>query len=147
MEKNGGKCIILIPALFDGNLSSVCSSLCSPDHREYYLITKGKTWSKAQSHCRADFTDLATIDGPDTMQRLTDITAASGKGRSIWIGLNKAGESVWMWSSGEILGEFSNWIRPLSNAHPCGSMGVDGKWLSESCVTKRPFVCQAGKFW
>uniref|UniRef100_A0A3Q4ADP1 C-type lectin domain-containing protein n=1 Tax=Mola mola TaxID=94237 RepID=A0A3Q4ADP1_MOLML len=80
-------------------------------HTLYLFCT---TWSKAQSHCRSDFTDLATIDGPDTMQRLTDITAASGKGRSIWIGLNKAGESVWMWSSGEILGEFSNWIRPLT---------------------------------
>lgn len=123
-----------------------CVTLCSPIHREYHLISEAKTWAQAQSYCRNSYTDLASVSNRDDMRRLVEIAAASGEGRSIWIGLKKGGVvGSWMWSVGEAqTTDYTNWASPPDSSYNCGGMRGDGKWLSASCEAVLPFVCQEG---
>lgn len=73
------------------------------------------------------------------------MAAASGLGRSIWIGLEKGVVGSWMWSVGEAqTTDYTNWASPPDSSHNCGGMRGDGKWLSASCGANLPFVCQEG---
>nr|XP_033467993.1 secretory phospholipase A2 receptor-like [Epinephelus lanceolatus] len=131
-------------------LTSGSVTLCSRIYREYHLITVEKSWDEAQSYCRENHTDLATIGSHDDMKRLVDMTEASGETKEIWIGLRKAEMTSWLWSVGETqssygVAEYMNWANSLDSSHHCGGMKGDGKWLSELCGTKLPFVCQEGE--
>ncbi|XP_070783578.1 ladderlectin-like [Enoplosus armatus] len=59
---------------------------------------EAKTWDKAQTNCRENYTDLATIGSHDDMKRLVSMAADSGVKAEIWIGLKKTGLTSWMWS-------------------------------------------------
>ncbi|XP_030256829.1 macrophage mannose receptor 1-like [Sparus aurata] len=127
-------------------LASGCVTLCSRIHREYHLISEANTWAQAQSYCRNSYTDLASVGNQDDMQRLVKMAAASGLGRSIWIGLEKGVVGSWMWSVGEAqTTDYTNWASPPDSSHNCGGMRGDGKWLSASCGANLPFVCQEGE--
>nr|XP_008281552.1 PREDICTED: C-type lectin BfL-2-like [Stegastes partitus] len=76
-------------------------SLCSDVIREYHLINTAKSWNDAQSYCRANYTDLATIGNSKDMKTVVSKTAASGVTREIWIGLTETRASSWLWSVGE----------------------------------------------
>ncbi|GLD57314.1 C-type lectin lectoxin-Enh4-like protein [Lates japonicus] len=68
---------------------------------EYHYIDEDKTWSEAQSYCRENYTDLATVyDMTDMtdMKRLLKSTENQGEA---WIGLcsNPGKENrKWHWS-------------------------------------------------
>uniref|UniRef100_A0A8P4K6C6 C-type lectin domain-containing protein n=2 Tax=Dicentrarchus labrax TaxID=13489 RepID=A0A8P4K6C6_DICLA len=128
-------------------LASGCGTLCSYVTREYYLINENKKWDDAQSYCRENYTDLATIGSHDDLKKLVNMTAASGETKEIWIGLKKNGVASWLWSVGETqtsdgLAVYTNWASLPDSSHYCGGMRDDGKWLSASCVETHPFVCQ-----
>uniref|UniRef100_A0A3P9C432 C-type lectin domain-containing protein n=1 Tax=Maylandia zebra TaxID=106582 RepID=A0A3P9C432_9CICH len=76
-------------------------TLCSPTHREFYLINGAKIWADAQSYCRSNYADLATIGSQDDMQRLVKMVSASGVTAEMWIGLTRTGPPAWLWSVGE----------------------------------------------
>ncbi|XP_047194382.1 macrophage mannose receptor 1-like [Hippoglossus stenolepis] len=110
---------------------------------EYHLINEAKTWDEAQSYCRDNYTDLATIGNRDDMERLVNM-APSG---TIWVGLRETGPESWVWSVGETgmsheSPTYSNWAGHKDSDHYCGGMRADGKWLSGLCGTALPFVCQ-----
>ncbi|XP_044035025.1 secretory phospholipase A2 receptor-like [Siniperca chuatsi] len=131
-------------------LASGCVTLCSHSLRDYYLIKEAKIWDEAQSNCRKNYTDLATIGSHDDMKRLVNMTAASGVTTEIWIGLKETGVASWLWSVGETqtshgLAEYTNWAIFPNSSHYCGGMRGDGKWLSALCETTLPFVCQEYK--
>ncbi|XP_071318374.1 macrophage mannose receptor 1-like [Trachinotus anak] len=134
-------------------LTSGCVPLCAHVHREYHLINEKKTWFEAQSYCRKNYGDLATIGSHGDMKRLEYMTAASGATAGIWIGLSGSlsfRKDFWQWSAGETwmshgVAEYTNWASPPDSAHTCGGVRRDGKWLSELCDTPLPFVCQEDK--
>ncbi|CAI5659096.1 C-type mannose receptor 2 [Oreochromis niloticus] len=122
-------------------------TLCSPAHREFYLINENKIWDDAQSYCRSKYTDLATIGSQDDMQRLVNMVSASGVTAEMWIGLTETGPASWLWSVGETqisdgVVEYTNWASLPSSTDNCGGMSYDGKWFSAPCTTTLPYVCQ-----
>uniref|UniRef100_A0A3Q4H920 C-type lectin domain-containing protein n=1 Tax=Neolamprologus brichardi TaxID=32507 RepID=A0A3Q4H920_NEOBR len=122
-------------------------TLCSPTHREFYLINGAKIWADAQSYCRRNYTNLATIGSQDDMQRLVNMVSASGVTAEMWIGLTQTGPAAWLWSVGETqisdgVVEYSNWASLPSSTDNCGGMRDDGKWFSAPCTTTLPYVCQ-----
>ncbi|KAL0201650.1 hypothetical protein M9458_004837, partial [Cirrhinus mrigala] len=61
--------------------------------RPYYYI-------KTAIYCRERFTDLATVDSMDDVNRLVNIVDAGYSG-SVWIGLKRGTQKRWSWSNGE----------------------------------------------
>ncbi|KAL7398774.1 hypothetical protein ABVT39_015087 [Epinephelus coioides] len=114
-----------------------------------------KTWTEAQSYCRENYTDLATVDNMEDMNTLNN-TANTSKlvhpngWRGAWIGLYRDTYS-WRWSlsdtsfykPGET--EFRRWRdgEPSyinSTAH-CTAMDEDGLWNSLQCSDSLKVVC------
>ncbi|KAI4888302.1 hypothetical protein NFI96_031298 [Prochilodus magdalenae] len=53
--------------------------------RQFHLVSEPKTWTGAQSYCRENFTDLATIESQQEMNAVK--AALNGTGGNFWIGL------------------------------------------------------------
>ncbi len=92
---------------------------------------------------------LMEEDLGEDLQRVGNVTAASGVNAEIWIGLKKTTVPTWLWSvrkthTSHGLAEYANWASLPNASHYCGGMRADGKWLSASCETEHPFVCQEG---
>ncbi|XP_047183712.1 secretory phospholipase A2 receptor-like [Scophthalmus maximus] len=105
------------------------------------------SWPNAQSYCRSNYTDLATVDNCGDMERLKDMAVASGVKTETWIGLTRADSASWLWSLGETgmsheSANFTNWDPLTDPSHECGGMTAEGRWLGAPCATTLPFVCQ-----
>ena len=89
---------------------------------QYHLILESKTWTEAQRYCREKYTDLATVDNMEDMNRLM----AAGKGYSgeAWLGLVRANRGSWQWSTGSRDIPYTNWA-------PTEPNDIDG---TENCV-------------
>ncbi|XP_057215739.1 C-type mannose receptor 2 [Triplophysa rosa] len=125
-------------------------SSCSP--RQYHFISVNKSWSEAQTYCRQNYTDLATIDNMTEMNSVMNTVNGSYDG-SAWIGLYDDVNS-WRWSlddddfyqEGER--EFRNWYHEPDNYRGnelCVYMWRDGSWFDSSCDNSFPFVCYDGR--
>uniref|UniRef100_A0A8C2PQ56 C-type lectin domain-containing protein n=1 Tax=Cyprinus carpio TaxID=7962 RepID=A0A8C2PQ56_CYPCA len=119
--------------------------------REYYFVNESKTWTEAQIYCRQNYTDLATIENMEEMNRLINTVNGSYDGLA-WIGLYD--DVNWRWSledndfyqDGER--DFRNWYHKPDNSwgnQMCVYMSNDGKWFDESCDSTHQFVCYDGK--
>ncbi|KAL0162988.1 hypothetical protein M9458_042384, partial [Cirrhinus mrigala] len=91
----------------------------SSAHR-YHFVNESKTWTEAQRYCRQNYTDLATIDNMEEMNRLINTVNGSYNGLA-WIGLYGDVNS-WRWSledndfyqEGER--DFRNWYHEPDNS-------------------------------
>ncbi|KAK2900227.1 hypothetical protein Q8A73_013356 [Channa argus] len=100
-------------------------------------------WSSAQSYCRQNFKDLATLTNKQQNLKIQNLVPS---GEVAWIGLFR--DPNFYWSDQSI---FSfNYFDPIKN--PLGSMNVvcgvadlqrSGKWKFLSCDTRQPFICYA----
>lgn len=79
------------------SLTGHCSSTsCRPDN-ENHFVNDPQTWTDPQSYCRKKYTDLATIDNMDKMNRL--INAVDSRYNELArIGLEKGECKTWHWS-------------------------------------------------
>ncbi|XP_058613434.1 macrophage mannose receptor 1-like [Onychostoma macrolepis] len=131
----------------------ICYSVSSlTSSRQYHFVNESKTWTEAQRHCRQNYTDLATIDNMEEMNRLINTVNGSYNG-SAWIGLYDDVNS-WRWSledndfyqEGER--DFRNWYHEPDNnggKELCVYMDYNGKWYDISCDNLLPFVCYDGR--
>ncbi len=115
-------------------------------------MNESKTWTEAQGYCRQNYTDLATIDNMEEMNRLIN-TVNGSFNDSAWIGLYGDVNS-WRWSledndfyqEGER--DFRNWNHEPDNREGnelCVYMDSNGHWFDYSCDNSNTFVCYDGK--
>ncbi|KAI3375685.1 hypothetical protein L3Q82_003984 [Scortum barcoo] len=128
---------------------------CSFDFcsRDYILIhNEPKTWFEAQTYCREMYTDLATIDKVQDMNRVID--KIKNNYSDIWIGLYE-GFSTWKWSLsdegyyGDGEAEFRNWdigepSNEIDNQH-CAGIQHTGEWKELDCGLLNYFLCFDGR--
>ncbi|XP_067220123.1 macrophage mannose receptor 1-like [Chanodichthys erythropterus] len=109
--------------------------------RQYYYINARMSWPEAQSYCREKYTDLATVDTMDDVNRLVNIVD-DGYSGSVWIGLKRGTQKRWVWSNGEdTLTQYSAWGNgEPKSVNECGYYN-NGVWLSSSCSSTNFLVC------
>ncbi|XP_078030345.1 galactose-specific lectin nattectin-like [Epinephelus lanceolatus] len=97
------------------------------------------TWPQAQSYCRANYTDLASVRDREENHMVQLLIPAN---QSAWIGLFRDG---WKWSDGSS-SLFTNWrdTRPRGSA-TCvvADFTMAGKWINWRCDSKRGFICHS----
>ncbi|XP_077077870.1 macrophage mannose receptor 1-like isoform X1 [Siphateles boraxobius] len=109
--------------------------------RQYNYINVRMSWPEAQSYCREKYTDLATVDTMDDVNRLVNIVDA-GYSESVWIGLKRGTQKRWGWSNGEnTLTQYSAWSAgEPKKEKECGYLAY-GVWFSYLCSNGLHFVC------
>ncbi|XP_043078747.1 macrophage mannose receptor 1-like [Puntigrus tetrazona] len=109
--------------------------------RPYFYINTPMSWPDAQRYCRERFTDLATVDNMDDVNRLVNIIDAGYSG-SVWIGLMKGTQKQWSWSNGEnTTSQYYNWASGQPDADGDCVVINSGFWHDMSCSNNRYFVC------
>uniref|UniRef100_A0A8C4T0B3 C-type lectin domain-containing protein n=1 Tax=Erpetoichthys calabaricus TaxID=27687 RepID=A0A8C4T0B3_ERPCA len=100
----------------------------------YYFVSTPMSWDDAQKYCRANNTDLVTVENETVNSELLNIS----DNRS-WIGLRHE-TNHWYWSNGDPVA-YTNWIHNFSCAgETCPEAGreEEGK---ESGTEGRNFEC------
>ncbi|KAI4875619.1 hypothetical protein NFI96_008201 [Prochilodus magdalenae] len=126
-------------------------SLCVP--HQYHFINKPMTWAAAQSYCRETYTDLATFDNVQEVNRLLMTVKGTYSGLA-WIGLYDDLNS-WRWSLEEDSfykeneRNFRNWyIKKPKNVGGRSLCVIfwrlQGMWDEWPCDSVSGFVCYDG---
>ncbi|KAL7875533.1 hypothetical protein AOLI_G00104960 [Acnodon oligacanthus] len=118
--------------------------------RQFHVVNVQKTWTDAQKHCRANFTDLATIESQEEMNAV--IAVLNGTAGNFWIGLRQKGQQStavinqsWNWSDGSN-SSYTYW----DDKQPNGGVGdycvqllksPGYRWNDEHCTRSNPFIC------
>ncbi|KAI1887780.1 hypothetical protein AGOR_G00193880 [Albula goreensis] len=128
--------------LLISGLCTLCTCL-----RQYHFVNITKNWTEAQSYCRENYADLATIDNQEEMKALMGVV---GFNDVAWIGLYDDVNS-WQWSDSHVeregQTEFRNWgdgnPDNANSSENCAVMLIsEGVWHDISCETRNgPFVC------
>ncbi|XP_072232269.1 C-type mannose receptor 2-like [Leuresthes tenuis] len=137
-------------------LTGALLSVAVAQTRQYYFVSTQLNWANAQSVCRRDFTDLATIENTADVNAVLQTTSNyTGKA---WIGLYDDMENSWRWSLNDssFYGEgettFRNWYPNSPNnfggkQHCVRLLSFSTntfKWDDRQCDDRRPFVCYNG---
>lgn len=122
-----------------------CSREYSPIHRE------PKTWFEAQAYCRERYTDLATINNAQDLNRVID--KMENNLYDFWIGLYED-VVTWRWSLpggahyGDGEAEFMNWDVGEPNekrgVQHCVAIRHTGEWKDLDCDLLHYFLCFDG---
>ncbi|XP_071326283.1 C-type mannose receptor 2-like [Trachinotus anak] len=135
VEKNGEK-------WHDESCSSkysfVCYSGTNPSgQRTYTLVTNQLSWKDAQTYCRTNHTDLATIE---TAQENTEVMSVKST-HTAWIGLYRV---PWRWSD-KSSSSFRNWQSGQPDNYDgtehCVAENADHTWADMNCNSKHFFWC------
>ncbi|XP_051257321.1 C-type mannose receptor 2-like [Dicentrarchus labrax] len=107
--------------------------------RPYHFLNIPMTRSEAQSFCRVNYADLATVDNmKEYVQLLESIGSADVSG--IWIGLERSASYRWVWSDG--IGEQD--VYPFSEDKQdgdCVMMKTSGYWEKSRCTDLKASLC------
>nr|XP_023692234.1 macrophage mannose receptor 1-like isoform X3 [Paramormyrops kingsleyae] len=142
----GCNVFILLKLLLISEFHSHCSCLS----HQYHFVNINLSWTDAQTYCRENYTDLATIDNMEEMKRLTESVDTDYTGEA-WIGLKKGTSWRWQWSSGEGGTGYTNWATGATynqnNGYNCVGMKDDGYWNNVDCFQQTQtgyFICYTG---
>ncbi|XP_066513121.1 macrophage mannose receptor 1-like [Hoplias malabaricus] len=129
--------------------SAVCGASAYTSYR-YVFVNESKNWTEAQSYCRQNYTDLATVNNMEEMKNL-NTTLKDKTTSSVWIGLNRGNTGRWLWSlaDGDLYREgeeYRNWDNGRPNNHEgkeyCVTMRKNsGEWNDDRCNNDNHFVC------
>ncbi|XP_039656969.1 C-type mannose receptor 2-like [Perca fluviatilis] len=105
----------------------------------FVVINTPITWTKAQSYCRALYTDLPSVRNMTENQKLLGVIGVNW----VWIGLFR---DSWKWSDGST-SSFSFWKKgqPDNNNGKETCVAADfsqsGAWEDWPCDMERAFIC------
>ncbi|XP_036845344.1 C-type lectin lectoxin-Phi1-like [Oncorhynchus mykiss] len=124
--------------LFFSGLSILPSCLS----HQFHFVNINKTWTEAQSYCRQNHTDLASIDDLADMNRLKNTVNAELLTEPAWIGLYN---TSWRWSLEDTeLGTVGFWEKGQpdngNNNESCVWMR-NWLWHDANCGKRHHFVC------
>ncbi|XP_039623895.1 macrophage mannose receptor 1-like [Polypterus senegalus] len=97
----------------------------------YIFVPYLFSWDDAQKYCRANFTDLVTVEN----QAMNDHLLTRKRAQNTWIGLRHENDN-WHWSNGEPVA-YTNWKREFF----CAVLQSDGSWNDSVCGEEYPFMC------
>nr|XP_040050068.1 chondrolectin-like [Gasterosteus aculeatus aculeatus] len=104
----------------------------------FIFINISMKWTEAQTYCRDNHTDLASVRNLAENQKIQDLVPSQG---IVWIGLFRDG---WKWSHGTH-SSFTNWKQgePKLSEETCvaANFSADGQWQVSHCQDMRPFIC------
>ena len=113
----------------------------------YAYISDAKTWSEAQTVCKALGGYLAEIQSKAENDYIAKIM--SEHGGSVWLGANDLiTEGKWFWAtSGKPVSDFTSWQpREPNNARgveDCMDFTSNFQWNDKECDKHLRFICQA----
>ncbi|XP_034089908.1 uncharacterized protein LOC117558055 [Gymnodraco acuticeps] len=116
----------------------ICFDVTGPNAA--FVITKSSmNWTDAQSYCRENHTDLASVRNQTEYQQIVDLLPEGGW---YWIGLYR---DSWKWSDGSN-SSFKYWKENEPNYNAlkvCVAAAFDnsGKWEDLDCGVEKPFIC------
>uniref|UniRef100_A0A3Q2CT31 C-type lectin domain-containing protein n=1 Tax=Cyprinodon variegatus TaxID=28743 RepID=A0A3Q2CT31_CYPVA len=114
---------------------------CSHLDPEFVYVSTTMPWSNAQTYCRENFVDMASIRNDTEYQQVQSLIPY---GHYPWIGLYREPNLQWsngssvLFTSWDTSGIFIGSMRVICGAT---STGRSGKWKMLSCETRLPFVC------
>ncbi|XP_019213809.1 lymphocyte antigen 75-like isoform X1 [Oreochromis niloticus] len=98
-----------------------------------YTGSEMTTWENAQAFCREHHTGLVTIRNEQ------ENGIFSGYG---WIGLyRKSGSSIWKWSTGDELANYTNWDANEPQTDTDCAYKSSDKWRTNRCDVNHSFMC------
>ncbi|XP_041091038.1 uncharacterized protein LOC121304139 [Polyodon spathula] len=103
--------------------------------RKHVFVNTLKSWSEAQSYCRENHTDLATVRSQEEAKQLFSIPGVSLIDTA-WIGLYRDDTQNWQWSNGYNV-IYKNWTENLF----CVSINSVGQWEDRVCGEMSAFMC------
>ncbi|XP_073669120.1 secretory phospholipase A2 receptor-like isoform X2 [Paramisgurnus dabryanus] len=123
-------------------LTVLSFSACYP--RQYHFVNRSMTWDDAQRYCRANHTDLATVNNTKDLQEI--LKSVKNETEFVWIGLHKTERVTWKWTLGDPTIYSTNDLQnqPVckkENNPDCVFMNKDGSWDCEECNKKLFFIC------
>ncbi|MGH0157381.1 UNVERIFIED_CONTAM: hypothetical protein FKN15_033283, partial [Acipenser sinensis] len=127
--------------------------LCGPASnqiRKHVFVPITLSWSLAQTYCREQHTDLATVCSQEEAEQLLTLSELSLID-SAWIGLYRDDTKNWQWSNSDDV-IYSNWNTGEPNnvfgVENCAIMSLRnslflsrGKWVDVVCGGILPFFC------
>ncbi|KAG8005997.1 Macrophage mannose receptor 1, partial [Nibea albiflora] len=123
------------------NCNDKASFVCHGAQRLYHFINTPRTWSEAQSFCKENYVDLATVDNMEENMQLIE-TVGSADVSGIWIGLERSETKWWVWSDG--IGEITVYAWGPPEFHGfCVVVKPDTYWFARQCTELLPFMCAA----
>ncbi|XP_055074193.1 macrophage mannose receptor 1-like [Misgurnus anguillicaudatus] len=124
---------------FSGLLSV---ALCK--HREFILIKQLKTWTDAQTYCKINHLDLATIQTAEDQTNVHEVALNNTFTSVAWIGLYNDIKS-WRWSYQDESLNFTKWYlgEPdnYGEGEECVTLADGGYWHDRYCINKLHFLC------
>ncbi|XP_073724370.1 macrophage mannose receptor 1-like isoform X2 [Misgurnus anguillicaudatus] len=121
-------------------LIALCS-LSECIQRRYHYINISMNWTEAQSYCRKNYTDLATVDNMNDMKQLMS-EVNNSRDIGVWIGLTNTGVYKWKWSMGDTV-NYTNWETSIRANGNCAYM-INGKWRDLN-YGNQGFICYNDK--
>nr|XP_055057236.1 macrophage mannose receptor 1-like [Misgurnus anguillicaudatus] len=135
-----------VTAVMNMSLFLLPGLLCSASglQRPYHFRNENMTWTDAQSYCRERYTDLATVDSMDDVNWMVN-TVNDGYSGTVWIGLQRAPQSHWIWSNVEsTISQYSNWFFNQPDGELLNEfcvLTINGFWQDVKCNKVLYFVC------
>ncbi|XP_055486625.1 C-type mannose receptor 2-like [Leucoraja erinacea] len=118
----------------------------STPRRLYHKVTAEKTWSDARDYCRAQFTDLLSIQSE---QESNDTRALFEELKQSWVGLYNERQmaETWEWADHSRV-NYTSWKAGQPHRYsllsPVCVYVEEGLWTDAPCRFLLPFICYSG---
>uniref|UniRef100_A0A3B1IWN3 C-type lectin domain-containing protein n=1 Tax=Astyanax mexicanus TaxID=7994 RepID=A0A3B1IWN3_ASTMX len=109
---------------------------------KFHVVNNKKNWTEAQKYCREKFTDLATIQNQEEVDRWVKTVARNASTDNVWVGLrHTCAQGFWFWVSGSTIC-YQNWapgngtgVEDCSNGERSGILTPTALWTLSFCGT------------